>query len=144
MSEDLATVAPPIWADPDAAKDRPTLVRLTPDYLTLAAVPSADLECVIAAVKEGGEVAGEVIALASLSGARGDDDRAQLTVTFRTGPSREESKAIAFVDKAKRDEFVAALVDALGPGWRHRREPVSRWKAGFWTLMPTAVVALLA
>jgi len=143
MSDDLATVTPLIWANPGAAKDRPNLIRLTPDSLTLATVASTDLEHVIAALKEGGDVAGQVIPLSSLRGASGDEDSTQLTVAFRTGPSREESKAIAFVEKAKRDEFAVALVDVLGPGWQHFRQPVSRWKAGFWTLMPTAVVALL-
>ena len=143
MTDDLATPTPLLWADPGAAKDRPTLVRLTPDSLTLASVPGADLECVIAGLKDGGDVAGHVIPLSSLCGASGDEDSAQLTVSFRTGPSREESKTIAFVDNAKRDEFVVALVEVLGPGWQHCRKPVSRWKAGFWTLMPTAVVALL-
>ena len=38
---------------------------------------------------------------------------------------------------------MVALVGALGPGWRSRQEPVTRWKAGFWTLGPTAVVALI-
>src|SRR5262249_15503956 len=125
MSDHLATATPLIWADPGAAKDRPTLVRLTPDSLTLATIPSADLDCVIAALKDGGDVAGQVIPLTSLSGASGDEDSAQLTVSFRTGPSREESRAIAFVDKAKRDEFVVALVEALGLGWQHCRKPVS-------------------
>ena len=97
----------------------------------------------IAALKDGGDVAGHVIPLSSLSGASGDEDSVQLTVSFRTGPSREEFKAIAFVDKAKRDEFVVALVEVLGPGWQHCRKSVSRWKAGFWTLMPTAVAPLI-
>ena len=122
MSDDLATATPLFWANSGAAKDRPTLVRLTPDSLTLAAVPGADLEHVIAELKDGGDVAGQVIPLSSLSGARGDEDGAELTVTFRTGPSSKESKAIAFVDKAQRDEFVAALVEALGPGWRQSPE----------------------
>src|SRR5262245_10012445 len=130
MSEDIR---PLIWADPGAAEARPSLVRLTPDAVTLAAVPRADLEGVVAALKDGGDVAGQVSPLASLSGASGDVESAQLTVTFRTGPSKEESKAISFVDKAKREEFVAALVEVLGPGWQQRRRPVSRWKAGFWT-----------
>lgn len=143
MSDDLATTTSLFWANSGAAKDRPTLVRLTPDALTLAAVPSADLEDVIAALKEGGDVAGHVIPLSSLSGTGGDEDSTALTVTFWTGPSRKESKAIAFVDKAQRDEFVAALVAALGPGWQRSRKRVSRWKVGFWTLMPTAVAALI-
>src|SRR5262249_33397331 len=105
MSGHLATATPPIWANPGAAKDRPNLIWLTPDALTLANVPSTDLEHVIAALKEGGDVAGQVIPLSSLSGASGDEDSAQLTVSFRTGPSQEESKAIAFVEKARRDEF---------------------------------------
>src|SRR5262245_59477698 len=104
MSDHLATSTPLIWANRGAAKDRPPLVQLTPDALTLAAVPRADVECVIAALREGGDVAGQVIPLASLSGASGDDDSAHLTVSFRTGPSREEFQAIAFVDKAKRED----------------------------------------
>src|SRR5215475_3292603 len=43
MSDDLATVTPLIWANPGAAKDRPNLIRLTPDSLTLATVASTDL-----------------------------------------------------------------------------------------------------
>src|SRR5262249_48730749 len=96
MSHDLATGTPLIRASPGAAKDRPNLIRLTPDSLTLATVASTDLEHVIAALKEGGDVAGQVIPLSSLSGASGDEDSTQLTVAFRTGPSREESQAIAF------------------------------------------------
>lgn len=143
MSDDLATATPLIWANSGAAAGRPTLVRLTPDSLTLAAVPGADLEHVIAALEDGGDVAGQVIPLTSLGGAVGDQDGAVLTINFRTGPSREESRAIAFVDQAKRDEFVVALAEVLGPGWRHDRKPLTRWTAGFWTLGPTAVAALI-
>jgi hypothetical protein len=119
------------------------LVRLTTDSLTLALVPGGDLEHVIAELEDGGDVVGQVIPLASLSGARGDEDGSQLTVTFRTGPSKEESKAINFLDRASRDDFVLALVEALGPGWRNDRKPITRLTAGFWTLGPTAVVALI-
>ena len=66
-----------------AASVRVLQVRFTPDALTLATIARADLECVIAALKEAGDVAGQVIPLASLSGASGDDVSAQLTVTFR-------------------------------------------------------------
>jgi hypothetical protein len=143
MSNDLTTAPTLLWVNAGAGKDRPSLVRLTPDALTLAAVPGADLEQVTAALETGGDVAGQVIPLPSLTGATGDEDSAELTVTFRTGPSGTESKAIPFADKAKREEFLVALVAALGSGWQYRRKPVSRWKAGFWTLGPTAVVALI-
>jgi hypothetical protein len=143
MSDDLTTATPLLWANSRAAEDRPTLVRLTPDSLTLAAVPGADLEHVIADLENGGDVAGQVIPLASLSGARGDEDSAALTVTFQTGRSKKESKAIAFADRAQRDEFVVALVEILGPDWRQYRKPLTRWTAGFWTLGPTAVTALI-
>ena len=52
-----------LWANSKAAADRPTLVRLTPDSLTLAAVPGADLEHVIADLEDGEDVAGQVIPL---------------------------------------------------------------------------------
>jgi hypothetical protein len=143
MPDDLATSTPRIWTNPGTAKDRPNLVRLTPYDLTLAAVPGADLEHMVADLEDGGDVAGQVIPLSSLVGAGGDEDSAQLTVTFRTGLSKQESRAITFVEKAERDEFVTALVDALGPGWWRRRTPMSRCTAGFWTLGPTAVVALI-
>lgn len=148
MSEDLAPAAQMtspqlIWSDPGAKKDLPTLVRLTPDTLTLANVPSADLADVIDALRNGGEVPGQVIPLASLSKAEGDEDSTTLTVTFRNGPSAKESKTIGFVDKAQREEFLTALVAALGPAWQRGQKRMSPWQAGFWTLLPTAVVALI-
>src|SRR4051794_4561494 len=102
MSTDLAPATPLIWANPGAAKDRPTLVRLTLDSLTLATVPSADLEQVSAALRNGGDLPGKVIPLASVTGAEGDEDGAELKVTYRTGPTSKESEAIDFADQAKR------------------------------------------
>lgn len=142
MSNDLATTPTFVWINPGAGSDKPTLVRLASDTLTLAVIPPADLEHAIEALKEGGDVVGHVIPLSSLVGAKGEQDGAALTITFRVGPSKEESRPLAFADRGKRDEFAAALADALGPGWQHGRRPMSRWKAGFWTLAPTAVVAL--
>ncbi len=148
MSDDLAPAEEPsspqlIWTNPGAGKDQPTLVRLTPDTLTLATVPSADLEYVTDALRNGGEIAGQVIPLSSFSRAEGEEESAALTVTFRSGPSTNESKAIVFVDKAQRDEFVVALVGALGPGWQRGRKRMNPWSAGFWILLPTALVALI-
>jgi hypothetical protein len=143
VSEDLTSTGLLIWTNPAAEKNQPTLVRLTPDDLTLAVVPAADLEPVIADLEDGGDVAGQVIPLDAVTGAEGDEDSASLKIRYRTGPSHQESKSVRFADKARRDEFTAALRAALGPGWHHRRKPVSRGLAAFWTLLPTALVALV-
>jgi hypothetical protein len=143
MSKPLDFASPLIWTNPRAAKDRPTLVRLTADSLTLAKIPSGDLEDVVAGLKRGEEAAGELIPLSAVSGASGDDDGAELAVTYKSGKSGTESRTIAFADKEKRGEFLLALAGALGPPWRQIRKPVSRWTAGFWTLGPTAAVAVV-
>jgi hypothetical protein len=142
MTDDLALDEPTIWTNPDAEKDQPTLVRLTPAALVLATIPPDDLEHVIAELTEGGDVPGQVIPFSSLSRVGGDEDSRELTVTFWIGPSKTESRPIAFADKAQRDEFLDTLVGALGPDWRRLQKPMSRGKAGFWTLGPTLLVAL--
>jgi hypothetical protein len=142
MSDEVRAPAPLIWTNPRAAKDRPTLVRLTPETLTLAKIPSAELDHVVETVKRGGDLPGEVIPLSTVEGVVGSEDSAELSVTFKLGKSGKEKRPIAFADKAKRNEFVAALTGALGPPWRQARKRVSRWTAGFWTLGPTAAVAL--
>jgi hypothetical protein len=143
MIEDHTTAVPLIWTNPGAAKGRPTLVRLTPDTLTLAFCAKADVEHVATELEDGGDVAGQVIPLDSFWGATGESDSAGLTVRYRTGPSQVQSQAIAFADKAARDQFADALAGALGAGWGRREEPVTRWCAGFWTLGPTLLLALL-
>jgi hypothetical protein len=141
MPEELATTSL-VWTNPSAANDQPTLVRLTPERLTLAVVSGADLDNVISGLNAGGEVAGQVIPLPSVLGADGDEDGAGLTVRYRTGPSKTASATIPFADKEKREEFLVALAGALGPGWRRRNKPVSRLMTGFWILLATAVAAL--
>ncbi len=140
---DLPQLTPRIWTKADASKGQPSLVRLTASTLSLAEVPRADLEEVIDDLESGGDVAGLVIPIASVVGARGDEDGGRLTVRFQIGRSKVDSREIVFVDKAERDEFVESLVEALGPGWATHRKPVSRWTAGFWTLGPTVIAALI-
>jgi hypothetical protein len=132
-----------VWTNPAAAEGQPTLVRLTPAALTLAVVPAADLDKVTAELAAGGDVPGQLIPISSLLGAAGDDDSAELTVNYRTGPSATASAEIAFADKEKREEFLVAVAGALGPAWERRQKSVSRWKAGAWLGIPTVLVALL-
>lgn len=143
MADELSTDTPFIWVNPGAQSDRPTLIRLTPESLTLSNVPGADLEGVAEELRDGGEVAGHVIPLASIDGVKGEADGKELTVAFRTGASAQQSRVVAFADKAQRDEFAETLAGHLGPGWRHGRRPVSRLVVGSWTLAGTALVALL-
>jgi hypothetical protein len=144
MSESLAATTSLYWTNPAAEEEQPTLVRLTPTALTLAVVPAADLDNVVAALQGGEEeLAGQVIPLSSVAGAEGADEEAELTVSYRTGPSKTESATIPFADAAKREEFLVALLGGLGPAWQRRQKPVSRWKAGFWVLLPTVVLALV-
>jgi hypothetical protein len=143
MPDDVNAATHRLWTNPGAGAGSPSLIRLAEEALTLAEVPGPDLEGVIGGIEDGEPVAGYVIPLGSIRGASGDEDGNVLSVAFSTGPSKTESRSIAFAGRADRDEFVAALAEALGPGWALRQTPVSRWKAGFWTLGPTAVAALL-
>jgi hypothetical protein len=76
----------------------------------------------IDALENGRDVAGQVTPLSAFSRAEGDEDSTALTVTFRSGPSANESRAIVLADKAQREEFVIALVGALGSGWQRGRK----------------------
>lgn len=143
MPDELA-IPSLLWTNSAAADDQPTLVRLTPTALTLAVVPKADLDKVTEELQAGGEVAGQVIPISAISGADGDEDGADLTVNYRTGPSKTASAAIDFGDQAKREEFLTALAGALGPGWARRKKPISRWKVAPWIALATMFVAALA
>jgi hypothetical protein len=66
-----------------------------------------------------------------------------VTLRYRTGPSKTETAAVTFADAAKRDEFLAALTEALGPGWQRRQKNGSRWGPAFWVLLATVVAALV-
>src|SRR5262245_41765458 len=105
MSNDLATTSL-LWTNLAAEEGHPTLVRLTTEALTLATIPPGDLGNVAAAVKRGEEVAGQVIPLSCVACAEGDADEAELTVSYRTGPSKTESATIPFADAAQREEFL--------------------------------------
>jgi hypothetical protein len=63
MSDALATAAPLCGANSGASEDRPTLVRLTADCLTLAADSGADLTHMIDELKESRDLVGQVIPL---------------------------------------------------------------------------------
>jgi len=143
MTGNLPQWTPQIWNKADASKGQPSLIRLTPTSLTLAQVPRADLEAVTEEIGLGEDVAGFVIPVASIVGARGDEVGSRLTVRFQVGRSKVEAREIVFIDRAERDEFVDALVETLGPRWETHSRPVSRGKAGFWTLGPTAIAALI-
>jgi hypothetical protein len=143
MSDDHPSPRSLVWTNPAAEEKQPTLVRLTTAALTLATVPAADLDNVVTALNKGGDLAGQVIPLSAITGAEGDSGEAGLTVQYRSAPSKTEPASILFADAAQREEFLVALLAALGPGWRRRDRAVSRWVASLWILVPTAVVALL-
>jgi hypothetical protein len=130
------------WANPGTEEEKPTLVRLTPAAVTLAVVPKADLDNVITALGRGEEVAGQLIPLGSLIDAQAGEDSPEVTLNFRPSPSKKAKASIPFADQANRDEFMEALVGALGPPWQRRSKPESRWGLGFWMWALIAVLGL--
>jgi hypothetical protein len=56
MSENEFTNPALIWTHPESEEGKPSLVRLTPDAVTLAVIPKEDLEKTIAALEKGSEV----------------------------------------------------------------------------------------
>jgi hypothetical protein len=130
-----------VWTNPDAEEEKPTLVRLTADALTLAVVPRGDLATVVAGLGDGGTVAGKVIPLAAVTKVEADENGATLTVTYKTGGSKTKSEEIPLADGAAQEGLLGALADQLGPSWRRHRRTTSRWIVGGLFLVALACVA---
>jgi hypothetical protein len=132
-----------VWINPNAAQDKPSLIRLTRDILTLAVVAAANLDDEERRVRNGGVISGQVIPLSSLTNLQGKQDGAELAITFRQDDSEQASAEVALRDRYARDELFDALERQLGTGWERDEGQESRFKPVFGLLVGMGAIALV-
>jgi hypothetical protein len=132
------------WTNPDAGKDKPSLVRLSADALTVATVPKEDLGKVVAALAEGAPVAGQVIPLSTLVKVEGAEDGPALNVSYHSETGQTEEVTVTFVDPGAREGLLGALSEQLGSTWQRSRRATRRWSSGFWTALVAPLILIAA
>src|SRR4051812_21583135 len=88
-------VAPLVWTYLNVEEGRPCVVRLSTTTLTLVVASVGDLE-------RAAEGPAQVIPLAAVTEAEGDDGEAECTLRYRVGRSKIEETSIVFADPRAR------------------------------------------
>jgi hypothetical protein len=132
-----------VWSNPKATKGTPSVVRLSPQALSLAMPPKVDVAQFGAAAADGENVPREVIPLTALVRLEGDADGAELTVRFYSEQRELDSLTVPFSDPGAREGFLEALREQLGSGWRRGRQKRRQGSDGLWLLGGIAFVALI-
>jgi hypothetical protein len=128
-----------VLTNAEAEEGEVSLVRLTPEWLTLAPVPKEALATTARDLADGGTVSGQIISLASLVKLEGGEDEADLSITFRED-GETTTATVQFASPGAREGFLGALLEKAGPGWNRRERKVRRWLAALWMLIITAAV----
>jgi len=128
-----------VLTNAEAEDGEPSLVRLTPEWLTLAPVPKEDLSSTVRALADGGTVSGQIIPLASLVRLEGGEDEADLTITARED-GQTTTATVQFATPGAREGFLGVLLEQAGPGWNRRNRKVRRWSTALWMFALTAAV----
>ncbi len=131
------------WTHPEAEEDQPTLICLTPEALLTAVIAREDLDQTIDILNKGGSIAGQTIPLSAISRLEGEAEENTLEVTFYQGESKIQTTTVTLADAGQRDEFLAALTAALGPGWAEERRQKNRFLAALWPVGVLVVVCLV-
>lgn len=129
-----------LWTNATAEDGELSLVRLTPEWLTLASIPKADLAATAHAVADGGTVSGRIISLATLVRLEGGEDEADLTITAREG-GKATTATVQFATPGGRAGFLGAVLEQPGAGWHRHDRKVYRWSVALWLFALTAAVA---
>jgi hypothetical protein len=132
-----------IWTYPESEEGEPSLVRLTPDMLSLAVIPKQDLEKTAAALEKGDTVAARDIPVTLITQLQAETGGNELIVTYKQSESKADSVTITLADETKRNELLGVLTDYLGTDWQREERRASRLSQGLWPLGATAAVALL-
>lgn len=108
-----------VWTNGEAGDGETTLVRLTPEWLTLAPVPTADLAATARAAAEGGTVSGQILALSSLVRVEGAEDESDLIITANE-LGKTTKTTVHFATPGARAGFLGAFLEQAGIGWSRR------------------------
>jgi hypothetical protein len=121
-----------------------SLVRLSPELLTLAAVPKAERATISEKLSLGGTVSGTgtIIPLASISKLEGWEGGVGLTIS-----SKENGKTISanveFSTSRAREGLLAAVLEQASADWTPRIRKVWRWSAVLAMIAITAIVTVI-